>query len=640
MIGTLTQRKGFDTVFRPFADDRETLGDGDPVTPPVDPALALTAQTSPRYEIRGVLGRGGMGEVRLCHDSRVGRDVAVKVAHEVAGGAGTATVRARFMREARIQGQLEHPAIVPVHDLEVLDDGSLYFVMKRVRGRTLGDIIAALAAGDATTQERYPLRRLLAAFNSVCLAVEFAHSRGVVHRDLKPGNVMLGDFGEIYVLDWGLAKVLHAPDDANDLPGAAEAGETIGRMGVLTEAGHMLGTPGFMAPEQIDAGLGPVGVATDVYALGAVLFELLTLRPWIAARDPLEATITTLNGSGTSPAARFPTAHVPPTLDAACARALALSPAARLSSARALHDVIDDYLAGEHDRERRQAQSRLASQDAERALASAGGTPPTDDVRKLALRDLGSALAFDPDNAEARRTLVALLTSPPVVTPPEVLRRIAQGDQVKVHEAARLTTLVAAVCALFLVAVVPMGVLDWLPVVVALLGVTSAFLLNIVMLRSARPSRIIQTLALLSFLIYFGSVSTAFGPLILLPSLLGGTAMVLQQHPDQRGRTLDLVLCLLALGFLLALELGGFTSRSYAITEGGILVRERMVALGVPALVFLSAASFAAILLPSIFARSEHDALAAAERKLAVQAWQMEQLIRPPAGLPPPVQTP
>jgi len=142
-----------------------------------------------RYSTGSLLGEGGMGEVRLAKDRRVGRDVALKVIRAAHGP--RADLRERFLREARVQGQLEHPAIVPVYDLGVAPHGAAYFTMKRVRGMTLEGVLALLRTGDAAARAEYSRRRLLTAFRSVCLAIDFAHARGVIHRDLKPGNIML-----------------------------------------------------------------------------------------------------------------------------------------------------------------------------------------------------------------------------------------------------------------------------------------------------------------------------------------------------------------------------------------------------------------------------------------------------------------
>ncbi len=185
------------------------------------PAGSLALQSfETRYQPGELLGEGGMGEVRLARDARIGREVAVKTMRREIGARG----ESRFLREARVQGQLEHPAIVPVYDLGVTRDGETYFTMKRVRGRSLDSILEALAAGELDTVAEFTRRRLLTAFSQVCLAVEFAHARGVLHRDLKPANIMIGDFGEVYVLDWGLAKVRdldELPASSADLAGTA-----------------------------------------------------------------------------------------------------------------------------------------------------------------------------------------------------------------------------------------------------------------------------------------------------------------------------------------------------------------------------------------------------------------------------------
>src|SRR3990172_448376 len=290
------------------------------ITPaaPVSPASPPPAAVEPgdtsladegyaaRYDAHRSLGQGGMGQVTASRDARIGREVAVKVVHPEL--AARADVRARFLREARIQGQIEHPCIVPVYDLGLRPDGLPFFTMKRVRGQTLADILRGLRAGDPDLAAKYGRRKLLTAFASVGLAVGFAHERGVVHRDLKPGNVMLGDFGEVYVLDWGLAKLAA---DATAAAAIAPAAPLSGSgSGDVTGIGQILGTPGYMAPEQIRGDA--VDARADVYALGAILFEILTLEPLHAkggGRDLLQATLA---GADARAQARAPTRDVPP----------------------------------------------------------------------------------------------------------------------------------------------------------------------------------------------------------------------------------------------------------------------------------------------------------------------------------------
>src|SRR5512143_50178 len=203
-----------------------TSASGSPVS------RAASAALPPRYALGLQLGAGGMGEVLLARDDQIGRDVAIKRMRVEA----TPVAVTRFLREAKIQGRLEHPSIVPVHELASDAAGRPFFVMKRLTGTTLAAILKEASVSR---------QKLLRAFADVCLAVEFAHRRGVIHRDRKPDNIMLGDFGEVYVLDWGVAHVDSESDSLHD-GGAVAAGED-----GATEVGAILGTPGYIAPELV-----------------------------------------------------------------------------------------------------------------------------------------------------------------------------------------------------------------------------------------------------------------------------------------------------------------------------------------------------------------------------------------------------
>src|SRR5437868_3599967 len=207
---------------------------GAPETPP----RATPAVLAGRYRLGRRIGKGGMGEVIAARDEQVGRDVAIKRMR--AAAPGDRAIR-RFLREASIQGRLEHPAIVPVHELGRDDDGLPFFVMKKLSGTTLGKILP-----DAEARARVGLQRLLRAFSEVCLAIELAHVRGIVHRDLKPENILLGDFGEVYILDWGVAKIIGEDDDGEFADLHSDSGMH------ATRAGTAIGTPGYMAPEQAE----------------------------------------------------------------------------------------------------------------------------------------------------------------------------------------------------------------------------------------------------------------------------------------------------------------------------------------------------------------------------------------------------
>ena len=264
--------------------------------------------TSDRYEVTGEIGRGGMGTVYAASDTALGREVAIKIGNALP----STELQARLTREAKVIARLEHPGIVPVHDFGVLADGRPFYVMKRVHGRTLQ---ACIEAG-------VPLAERLRIFERVCEAVAFAHAHGIIHRDLKPDNVMVGTFGEVMVMDWGVARVLDGPDDRNS------AAVTPARH-TETGAGTVLGTPGFMAPEQAESSA-LVDQRADVYALGAMLFTLLT-----GETPPHDAAT-----AGRDLERRH---RVAPPLKSICRCALAVSPADRYPGAGHLAEDIARY---------------------------------------------------------------------------------------------------------------------------------------------------------------------------------------------------------------------------------------------------------------------------------------------------------
>ncbi len=235
----------------------------------------LTAEHPGRYVRQAELGRGGMGRVIVVKDTHLGREVALKelLDQSVPGNdAMSIGSAARFLREARITGQLEHPGIVPVHELGQRADGTIYYTMKRIRGRSLASILKE----KTTLQERLTL---LAVFRNVCEAVAYAHSKGVVHRDLKPDNIMVGDFGDTLVVDWGLAKVRGEAEIATERvsgqSGRASSHDDLAR----TLDGHAIGTPAYMSPEQARGELGSIDERADVWGLGTILYEILAGHP-------------------------------------------------------------------------------------------------------------------------------------------------------------------------------------------------------------------------------------------------------------------------------------------------------------------------------------------------------------------------
>jgi len=293
--------------------------------------------TPSKYVVGEMHVRGGLGSVWVARDKSLGRDVALKeLLPELANDP---EAQQRFLREAQITGQLEHPNIVPVYELsDSGPQGRPYYTMKFLRGATLRGAIAAHHRSPSESSQR-ELRRLLSSFTGICNAVAYAHSRGVVHRDLKPDNVMLGDFGELILLDWGLAKILSEPRPEESRPVVAEQDP------IKTRRGSIMGTPAYMAPEQARGDSGDVGVRTDVYGLGAILFEILTGRPPHAGDDSEQTLNSILAGDVRRP--RDVLSNVPAGLDAICAKAMAADVESRYPSATAVAADVERWLADE-----------------------------------------------------------------------------------------------------------------------------------------------------------------------------------------------------------------------------------------------------------------------------------------------------
>jgi serine/threonine protein kinase len=287
-----------------------------------------------------------MGTVWLARDTHLGRDVALKeLTRDGDPGA------ARFVREAQITGQLEHPGIVPVYELgRDPETGRPFYAMRLIRGRTLTDVAQAFHCSRRPGwYEPMELVRLLSAFVSVCDTIAYAHSHGILHRDLKGGNIVLGDFGEVMVLDWGVAKRLDERDD----PAAAPADSDGAASAVDTRVGELVGTVAYMAPEQAEGRPDLIGPHTDVFGLGALLYEILTGGPPYPAdvfQDVLESAS---QRQLVPPHVAWP--DVPPVLEATCLRAMSRDPADRHPSAAELGREIQLW----QDRQRRQAEDEL-----------------------------------------------------------------------------------------------------------------------------------------------------------------------------------------------------------------------------------------------------------------------------------------
>jgi serine/threonine-protein kinase len=563
-----------------------------------EPAARGEPSSLSRYELGAVIGRGGMGEVVEALDPHIGRSIAVKRMH----GAPSADATGRFLREARIQARLDHPAIVPVYELVHDRDSKPYFTMKKLAGTTLHDV---LERGDRTQQE------LLRAFVDVCRAIDFVHHRGFVHRDLKPQNVMLGDFGEVYVLDWGVARVV----GRHDAPGAAAITTLEGQ----TQAGALLGTPGYMAPEQV-RGDGDVGPPADVYALGCILFEVLAGEP--AHPRGSRALATTLAPpTPLQPAARRPDRAIAPELDLACAAALAGDPADR-PTARALADRVQAYLDGDRDVERRRALAAEHVTRARAALAS-GDT----ERRADAMRAAGYALVLDPASSDAAAIVMQLVLEPPRQMPDELARELARVEDDHTVRSMRFTAFGYLSFVLFVPLLAWNGVVDTGFLMVLFAAIVAAGAFNWWLTTGAPRRARIATYAVNSVLLV--PIAHVFGPLLLAPAVAVLFAMGMSTQPLAIRRTW-LVPTLVGAAWLgaIALELFGVVEPSFRVVDGAIELRSSVVRSdSLRFVAVLVAGVLMTIVASSLFARavaaSRHDA----QRRVAVQAWHLRKML-------------
>lgn len=295
-----------------------------------------------RYVFKSALGKGGMGEVFEVLDHALRRNVALKRLRE---DADTVKNRQRLLLEAQVTGLLEHPSIVPVYDIRNDEDGNPFYIMRVVQEQSLHGVIKDLRKGES----KFSLVQLVSVLRQVSLAVHYAHDKGVIHRDLKPENILIGKYGEVYVIDWGIAKIVR---------------EGIGLETTESGGDGLIGTPRYMSPEQARGESGLVDSRSDVYTLGTILYEILTLCPVFESDQILALLFKVVYDEPIAPTTRVPERNVPEVLEATTLRALQKDPAKRFQSAEDFAAELEAFLDGVKEAERKRELAKIAFEQA------------------------------------------------------------------------------------------------------------------------------------------------------------------------------------------------------------------------------------------------------------------------------------
>ena len=604
------------------------------------------SQFSRRFSPEQMIAVGGMGELRRHRDALLEREVVVKSIRR--DQRSDDKTQQRFVREARIQAGLQHPCIVPVYDAGNLDRRDAYFTMAHIGGKTLHHVLERLRARDPKTISSFSRRHLLDAFCRVCLAVAFAHDRGVIHRDLKPENVMLGEYGEVYILDWGVAKredrgargtSRRTLDEADALPRAGrDDDDDEHEVEVLTASGATLGTLEYMAPEQY-LGSHSLDERSDVYALGAILYEILGDR-WFREAPSRGDLVRLVWRETLRPLDRPRPEGASPELDAVWRKATSTKPRERFQSVRELHEAIVGHLDAEREVVRSREKGLALAREAALELETAGGSPVEAEARRgRALRSLGRALAVDPSQADALEALVNDLLEHPAEAAPEVESEILAAEHTIALRAFRLNVVIYAVWLGFLmVGYLFLGALDRTALAAMAALVLALFGFNLWAWHrrryERRHMRIMMALG-------FGAVSISaslLGPLVLLPSLATTMFAVfaVTMRSDRRARGVAMALSAAAVLVPALLQLAGILPDSYLFEDGKIVIVPHLVSLP-PHLapVLLTAIAVLTVLFANLGTAQVVGELSRSERAALTQAYRLRQLLPARTSLPP-----
>ncbi len=590
-----------------------------------------------RYALSEVLGQGGMGDVFVARDRRIGREVALKAARPDGGE----DVVSRFNRECRLQGQLEHPGVLPVYDLGNMADGAPFFTMKRIRGDSLENVLRRLSQGDAKTTARFSRARLLAAFVTVCQTVHFAHRRGVVHRDIKPANVMLGDFGEVYVIDWGIAKVAAStPASPPPSPGLVDPAPQVDATASHdTSSGELLGTLGYMAPEQLkDARVAEP--SSDVYSLGAILFEILALERLHPSDRAVEVADATLASSEERIRRTLRARAAPPELEDACVYATALDRRDRFASVDELLSAVQRFLDGDRDVE---ARAKLAEQEARLALRALSKLSSLPAQREVALEHAGRALALAPSHALAQEVILRLMLDQPGHgdEPLEVQREMERNAMLVYRRGAAVGALLHAMWLPFILVLAftrpkePAALALWAVldlVAVALLAVAS---------RARERTAAFHFVSLVACIVATDAAARVVGPFITVPGVVTLTTVTFMLLGRREWHVPTAAIGAVGLVAPYALELAGVIQPTTSFSLGEMRIASPVVELrpGTSALA-LASGTIVLFAVLCLAARYLQRILLGNARRMALQQWKLKSLV--PRGViePPSSATP